>query len=63
MRNLVNDVNIGENFPSIINCIVEVEKDTNAKYEYVEKYDIFKIDIIDVSQLFMYTKHIFDLKN
>ena len=43
MRNLVNDVNIGENFPSIINCIVEVEKDTNAKYEYVEKYDIFKL--------------------
>ena len=43
MRNLVNDVPIGENSPSIINCIVEVEKDTNAKYEYVEELDIFKL--------------------
>ena len=39
MKNLVNDVNIGDNFPSIINCIVEVEKDTGSVK--VQKYLAF----------------------
>lgn len=40
--NLVNDIPIGE-FPCKINAIIEVEKDTNAKYEYDEKFNIFKL--------------------
>lgn len=42
-RNLVNDVNIGQEYPCKINVIIEVEKDTNAKYEYDEDNDIFKL--------------------
>lgn len=41
--NLVNDIPIGDDFPCTINIIVEVEKDTNAKYEYDEKLNIFRL--------------------
>ena len=41
--NLVKDIPIGDDFPCTINIIVEVEKDTNAKYEYDEKLNIFRL--------------------
>tara|TARA_B100002019_G_C21179581_1_gene552919 strand:+ start:81 stop:605 length:525 start_codon:yes stop_codon:yes gene_type:complete len=41
--NLVNDIPIGDETPCVINAIVEVEKDTNAKYEYDEKLNIFRL--------------------
>ncbi len=41
--NLVDRIPIGDNAPLKINCIIEVAKDTNAKYEYDEELDIFKL--------------------
>ena len=43
MSNLVNDIPIGVACPIKINAIVEVEKDSNSKYEYVEDLNIFKL--------------------
>ena len=43
MNNLLH-IPIGENFPNVINSIVEIPKDTNAKYEYDEKYDESRIN-------------------
>ena len=43
MINLVNDIPIGVDCPLKINAIVEVEKDSNSKYEYVEDLNIFKL--------------------
>ena len=31
------DKNIGDNFPDIVNAIVEISKDSSAKYEYCPK--------------------------
>ena len=41
--NLVNDIPIGDETACVINAIVEVEKDTNAKYEYDEELNIFRL--------------------
>ena len=41
--NLVNDVPLGPAPPVRINAIIEVEKDTNAKYEYNEDLNIFQL--------------------
>ena len=35
---------LGDNFPNIVNCIVEIPKDTNVKYEYDPENNIFKVD-------------------
>tara|TARA_B100000131_G_C18018697_1_gene573630 strand:+ start:424 stop:975 length:552 start_codon:yes stop_codon:yes gene_type:complete len=43
LPNLVNDVPLGPEPPSTINAIIEVEKDTNAKYEYNEELNIFQL--------------------
>jgi inorganic pyrophosphatase len=37
-------IDLGEKFPEIINCVVEIPKDTNVKYEYDPKNNIFKVD-------------------
>ena len=41
--NLVNDIPIGVDSPIRLNAIIEVEKDTNAKYEYDEQLCIFRL--------------------
>ena len=41
---LVNRIPIGKECPDEINCIVEIPKDTNAKYEYDEALDIFRLN-------------------
>ena len=38
------DLPLGDGFPEIINCVVEIPKDTNVKYEYDPDLDIFKVD-------------------
>tara|TARA_Y100000004_G_scaffold138784_1_gene157469 strand:- start:409 stop:912 length:504 start_codon:yes stop_codon:yes gene_type:complete len=38
------DIPLGCNFPNIVNCVVEIPKDTNVKYEYDPDLDIFKVD-------------------
>lgn len=43
MNNLLH-VPIGENFPHKINAIVEIPKDTNAKYEYDPESNLLKLD-------------------
>ena len=41
---LVNRIPIGKESPNVINCIIEIPKDTNAKYEYDEALDIFRLN-------------------
>ena len=38
------DLPLGGGFPEVINCVVEIPKDTNVKYEYDPDLDIFKVD-------------------
>ncbi len=38
------DIPLGDDFPNIVNCVVEIPKDTNVKYEYDPNLDIFKVD-------------------
>ena len=38
------DLPLGDGFPEVINCVVEIPKDTNVKYEYDPDLDIFKVD-------------------
>ena len=35
---------LGDKFPAILNCVVEIPKDTNVKYEYDPTLNIFKVD-------------------
>ena len=37
-------IDLGEKFPEIVNCVVEIPKDTNVKYEYDPDLNIFKVD-------------------
>ena len=41
--NLVNDIPIGQDYPLVVNAVVEVEKDSNSKYEYVEELNMFRL--------------------
>ena len=49
--NLVNDIPITEDKLKHINCIVEIPKGTNTKYEYNEKLNIFELERCLVSSL------------
>jgi inorganic pyrophosphatase len=40
----MSDILIGEQFPKVINTIIEIPKDTHNKYEYDEKLDVIKLD-------------------
>jgi len=42
--NLVNRIPIGDDIPDIVNCIIEIPKDSRIKYEYDEELDIFKMN-------------------
>jgi inorganic pyrophosphatase len=42
---------IGDNFPNIINAIIEIEKDSSAKYEYCPKMDMLKLDRCLISSM------------
>ena len=49
--NLVDDIpTTGDDFEHV-NCIIEIPKGTNTKYEYDEKLNIFKLDRCLVSSL------------
>ena len=41
--NLVNEIPIGQDYPLVVNAVVEVEKDSNSKYEYVEELNMFRL--------------------
>lgn len=45
------DINIGRNFPTIVNAIVEIPKDSSAKYEYNAEYDCFMLDRCLISSM------------
>ncbi len=49
--NLVNDIPITSDDYEHVNCIVEIPKGTNTKYEYDENLNIFKLDRCLVSSL------------
>lgn len=38
------DLPIGKDYPNVVDCVVEISKDTNAKYEYDEDLHIFRLD-------------------
>jgi inorganic pyrophosphatase len=38
------DLPIGKNSPKEVECVVEIAKDTNVKYEYDEELHIFRLD-------------------
>ena len=42
--NLVNDIPTTQDDYEHINCIVEIPKGTNTKYEYDENLNVFKLD-------------------
>ena len=42
--NLVNDIPITQDGFNHVNCIIEIPKGTNTKYEYNEKYNIFELE-------------------
>jgi len=42
---------IGKNFPNIINAIIEIEKDSSAKYEYCPDMDMLKLDRCLISSM------------
>ena len=42
--NLVNRIPIGQQYPCIVNCIIEIPRGTSTKYEYDEELDIFKLN-------------------
>ena len=50
MQNLLHTP-IGEGFPNTINSIVEIPKDTNAKYEYDIKSGLLKLDRCLISSM------------
>ena len=39
----LEDLDIGKNAPDIVNCVIEIPKDTNAKIEYDPDLRIFKL--------------------
>ncbi len=49
--NLVDDIPISDDGFHHINCIIEIPKGTNTKYEYDEDLNIFKLDRCLVSSL------------
>jgi len=42
---------IGKNYPNIINAIIEIEKDSSAKYEYCPDMDMLKLDRCLISSM------------
>lgn len=42
--NLVERIPVGDNIPDVVNCIIEIPKDSRTKYEYDEELDIFKMN-------------------
>ena len=49
--NLVDDIPPTTDYFKHVNCIIEIHKGTNTKYEYDEKLNIFKLDRCLVSSL------------
>ena len=49
--NLVDDIPVSTDDFHHVNCIIEIPKGTNTKYEYDEKLNIFKLDRCLVSSL------------
>jgi inorganic pyrophosphatase len=49
--NLVNDISSTEDDYNHVNCIIEIPKGTNTKYEYNEKLNIFELTRCLVSSL------------
>jgi inorganic pyrophosphatase len=45
------DKNIGDNFPDIVNAIVEISKDSSAKYEYCPKMEMLRLDRCLISSM------------
>lgn len=50
MNNLLH-IPIGEQFPTIVNSIVEIPKDTNAKYEYDINFGLLRLDRCLISSM------------
>lgn len=48
----IQNLKIGENWPSEVNAVIEIPKGCQNKYEYDEKLDIIKLDRVLHSPLF-----------
>ena len=47
----LHDLDIGEKYPSQTNCVIEIPKGKNTKYEYDEKLNVFKLERCLISSL------------
>lgn len=45
------DINIGRKFPTTVNAIVEIPKDSSVKYEYNAEHDCFMLDRCLISSM------------
>lgn len=42
---------IGDRAPEVVRCVIEISKDTNTKFEYDEKLNIFTLDRVLLSSM------------
>ena len=47
----LEDLDIGKDAPNVVNCVVEIPKDTNAKIEYDPGLRMFKLDRFLISSM------------
>ena len=45
------DLNIGDKCPDLVNCVIEISKDSKAKYEYDTTLNVLKLDRILISTM------------
>ena len=45
------DKNIGDHFPDMVNAIIEISKDSSAKYEYCPKMNMLRLDRCLISSM------------
>lgn len=45
------DIPIGSSFPNTVRAIIEIPKDSSAKYEYNSEYDVFVLDRCLISSM------------
>jgi inorganic pyrophosphatase len=46
-----HDLPIGKDAPDIVECVVEIAKDTSVKYEYDEELNVFRMDRCLISSM------------
>jgi inorganic pyrophosphatase len=55
--NLMHSLKIGKNFPSEVNCLVEIPRGCTNKYEYDEIMNVFRLDRVLFESIFYPTEY------